>query len=56
MTKKVICDKKDAKHRNVGVGNGWVNGNSLIFKGADIHMHYFKKVDFVLLPKTQIVY
>ena len=37
---KVICDKKDAKNANMGFGNRRVIGDSLIFKGADIYMHY----------------
>ena len=46
----VICDKKDAKHANVGFRNGWVIGDSLTFKGEDIHKHHFKKTNFVLSP------
>ena len=48
LTGKVSCDKKDAKHTNVGYGNVCVIGDCLIFKGADIHMHYFKKTNFVI--------
>ena len=55
VTKKVICDKKDTKHANVGFRNRWVVGDSLIFKGADIDMHYFKKTNFVLSPSNKVI-
>ena len=47
---KVICDKKDAKNANMGFGNRWVIGDTLIFKGADIYiciilMHRLPKTD-----------
>ena len=45
-----MCDKKDAKHANVGFRNGWVIDDSLISKGADIYKHYFKKTNFVFSP------
>ena len=48
VTKKVIRDKNNAKHANVGFRKGCVIGESLIFKGADIHMHYSKKKNFDL--------
>ena len=48
VTRKVSCDKKHAKHANVGYGNVWVIRDSLIFKGADTHMHYLKKANFVI--------
>ena len=53
--KKIICDKKDAKHTNVRFRNGWVIGDSLSFKGADIHMYYFKKANFVLSPYNKTI-
>ena len=48
VTKKVNRDKQDAKQANIGFGNGWVTGDSFIFKDAYIHMHFFKKTNFVL--------
>ena len=48
LTGKVSRDKKDAKHTNVGYGNVCVIADCLIFKGADIHMHYCKKTNFVI--------
>ena len=48
VAKKVNCEKQDARHANIGFGNGWVTADSLISKGAYIHMHFFKKTNFVL--------